>query len=471
MFVSFELSKDFIKVKNKKSEMRKKRFSIIKFAFVFSIFLLTQNTYAQAPESSQTLELDLETALTIAHDNNPTIKIAELEIERVDYAKRETLGNLLPSLSASGQYTNNIMKSVMFMPESFSAMMGGQKYMEIGYKNSYTATVSAALPIVNFALWEQIKSKQNEIDIIIEKSRASKIDMTKQVKDAYFAVLLAKNSLNVLERSINNAKETLKTTKTSYEQGMVSEYDYIRAQVQVNNLNPTYISAKNGLDLAILQLKMILSLPTNQEISLKENLEDFSNKVTEINLNENTAEYNSDLRQLDLNIVSLQNSLRLVNSQHLPSLSAFGQYSYLTQAEDYNFADYNWVGSAAVGLQLNIPIFNGRTVVNKAKQIKISLQELQLQKEYLKEGIDLQIQAAINSMNAAKEQLEANKDAIKQAERGYEIAKVRYQTGAGTILELNDSELSMTQANLTYQQSLYDYLIAQTNLEKVLGKE
>ncbi|MBQ5891865.1 MAG: TolC family protein [Bacteroidales bacterium] len=451
--------------------MAKKKFSTVKIAFAFSIFLLTQSTYAQAPESSQTLELDLETALTIAHDNNPTIKIAELEIERVDYAKRETLGNLLPSLSASGQYTNNIMKSVMFMPESFSAMMGGQKYMEIGYKNSYTATVSAALPIVNFALWEQIKSKQNEIDIIIEKSRASKIDMTKQVKDAYFAVLLAKNSLNVLERSINNAKETLKTTKTSYEQGMVSEYDYIRAQVQVNNLNPTYISAKNGLELALLQLKMILSLPTNQEISLKENLEDFSNKVTEINLNENTAEYNSDLRQLDLNIVSLQNSLRLVNSQHLPSLSAFGQYSYLTQAEDYNFADYNWVGSAAVGLQLNIPIFNGRTVVNKAKQIKISLQELQLQKEYLKEGIDLQIQAAINSMNAAKEQLEANKDAIKQAERGYEIAKVRYQTGAGTILELNDSELSMTQANLTYQQSLYDYLIAQTNLEKVLGKE
>lgn len=451
--------------------MAKKKFSTVKIAFAISIFLLTQSTYGQEPTKPETLELDLATALTIAHDNNPTIKIAELEIERVDYSKREALGNLLPSLSASGQYTNNIMKSVMFMPESFSAMMGGQKYMEIGYKNSYTATVSAALPLVNFSLWEQIKSKQNEIDIIIEKSRASKLDMTKQVKDAYFAVLLAKNSLNVLERSINNAKETLKTTKASYEQGVVSEYDYIRAQVQVNNLNPTYISAKNGLDLAILQLKMILSLPTEQEISLKENLEDFSEKVTEINLNESTAENNSDLRQLDLNIVSLQNSLRLVNSQHLPSLSAFGQYSYLTQAEDYNFADYNWVGSAAVGLQLNIPIFNGRTVVNKAKQIKISLQELQLQKEYLKEGIDLQIQAAINNMKAAKEQLEANKDAIKQAERGYEIAKVRYQTGAGTILELNDSELSMTQANLTYQQSLYDYLIAQTNLEKVLGKE
>lgn len=453
--------------------MRKKVFSNIKrLSLVVCLFAISQVGHAQQ-ESQATLNLDLTTALKIAHDNNPTIKIAELEIQRVDYAKKEALGNLLPSLSASGQYTNSIMKSVMFMPESFSAMMGGQKYMEIGYKNSYTGTVSAALPLVNFSLWEQIKSKQNEIDLILEQARASKIDMTKQVKDAYFAVLLAKNSLKVLERSINNAKETLKTTQTSFEQGVVSEYDLIRANVQVNNLNPTYISAKNGLELAILQLKMILSLPQDQEIVFVENLEDFSDRIISVSAaeSERAANNNSDIRQLDLNIVSLKHSLRMINSQHLPSLSAFGQYSYQTQADDFKFADYNWVGSAAVGLQLSIPIFNGRTVVNKAKQLKISLQELELQKQYASDGIELQIQSAINSMKAAQEQLLVNKDAINQAERGYEIAKVRYQTGTGTILELNDSELSMTQANLNYQQSLYDFLTAQTNLEKVLGRE
>lgn len=453
--------------------MRKNVFSKIKrMSFLVCLLGVFQTGYSQQA-NQEPLNLDLTTALKIAHDNNPTIKIAELEIQRVDYSKKEAMGNLLPSLSASGQYTNSIMKSVMFMPESFSAMMGGQKYMEIGYKNSYTGTVSAALPLVNFSLWEQIKSKQNEIDLILEKARASKIDMTKQVKDAYFAVLLAKNSLKVLERSINNAKETLKTTETSFEQGVVSEYDLIRAKVQVSNLNPTYISAKNGLELAILQLKMILSLPQNQEIVFLENLEDFSDRIISVSAaeSERAANNNSDIRQLDLNIASLQHSLRMVNSQHLPSLSAFGQYTYQTQAEDFKFADYNWVGSAAVGLQLSIPIFNGRTVFNKAKQLKISLQELELQKQYASDGIELQIQAAINSMKAAQEQLLVNKDAISQAERGYEIAKVRYQTGSGTILELNDSELSMTQANLNYQQSLYDFLTAQTNLEKVLGKE
>lgn len=429
-------------------------------------------TFAQQ-EKDSVLNLDLATALKIAHDNNPTIKIAELEIQRVDYSKKEALGNLLPSLSASGQYTNNIMKSVMFMPESFSQMMGGQKYMEIGYKNSYTGSISAGLPLVNFSLWEQIKSKQCEIDLILEQARASKIDMTKQVKDAYFAVLLAKNSLKVLERSINNAKETLKSTEAGFEQGVVSEYDLIRAKVQVNNLNPSYIAAKNGLDLAVLQLKMILSLPQEQEIVFLENLEDFSDRIVSVTdaESERAVNNNSELRQLDLNIMSLQHNLKMVNSQHLPSLSAFGQYAYQTQAEDFRFSEYNWVGSAAVGLQLSIPIFNGRTVVNKAKQLKISLQELQLQKQYASDGIDLQIQSAINNMKAAQEQLSVNKDAISQAERGYEIAKVRYQTGSGTILELNDSELSMTQANLNYQQSLYDFLTAQTNLEKVLGRE
>ena len=429
-------------------------------------------TFAQQ-EKDSVLNLDLATALKIAHDNNPTIKIAELEIQRVDYSKKEALGNLLPSLSASGQYTNNIMKSVMFMPESFSQMMGGQKYMEIGYKNSYTGSISAGLPLVNFSLWEQIKSKQCEIDLILEQARASKIDMTKQVKDAYFAVLLAKNSLKVLERSINNAKETLKSTEAGFEQGVVSEYDLIRAKVQVNNLNPSYIAAKNGLELAVLQLKMILSLPQEQEIVFLENLEDFSDRIVSVTdaESERAVNNNSELRQLDLNIMSLQHNLKMVNSQHLPSLSAFGQYTYQTQAEDFRFSEYNWVGSAAVGLQLSIPIFNGRTVVNKAKQLKISLQELQLQEQYASDGIDLQIQSAINNMKAAQEQLSVNKDAISQAERGYEIAKVRYQTGSGTILELNDSELSMTQANLNYQQSLYDFLTAQTNLEKVLGRE
>jgi outer membrane protein len=458
--------------------MNKNKKNICGLLIVLSFVLVSGRSFAQTLQPSgvdttKVLNLDLKTALKIAQDNNPTIKIADLEIQRVDYTKKENLGSLLPTVSATGQYTNNIMKSVMFVPASMAAAFGGQNYMEIGYKNSYTGTVAASMPLINFSLWEQIKSKQTDIDLILEQARSSKINMAKQVKDAYYSVLLAKSSLKVLEQSINNAKEVLRTTKAAYDNGLSSEYDYIRAQVQVNNLNPSYISAKNGVELAILQLKMILSLPANQKVDITEKLEDYENNVSLLNDYEKdiTLATNTELRQIDLNIQSLQHKLKMTNSQHLPYLSAFGQYVYQTQAEDYRFKDYNWIGSAAIGLQLNIPIFQGNKVINQAKQVKIAIKELELQRNYTSDGMNLQVKSAVDNMKAANEQLLANKDAISQAQRGYEIAKVRYSTGSGTILELNDSELSLTQSKLNYQQSLYNYLAAQTNLEKVLGKE
>jgi len=436
---------------------------------ILSLSLAFVNINVLGQES--VLKLDLETALRIAHDNNPTIKIADIEIQRVDYAKKEAIGALLPSLNAVGQYTDNVMKQVMFMPESFSALMGGQKYMEMGYKNSYNGVLSTQIPIVNFTLWQNIKNKQNDIDIIIEKSRASKIEMTKQVKDAYYGVLLSKSSLKVLEQSHKNALETLKNIENSYKQGVVSEYDFIRAQVNVNNLNPILINAKNGVELAIMQLRMILSLPAEQNIETQETLESFNKNISLFSqIDKETAlTQNSDLKILDYNITGLENQLKLINTQHLPMLSASGNYIYQTQSEDFNFKEYNWVSSSSIGLQLTVPLFSGMQKVNQAKQVKMAIKGLQLQREYAKDGINLQIQAAINQMKAAKEQLNVNKDAIKQAERGYEIAKVRYQVGSGTILELNDSELSLTQSSLNYQQSLYNFLSAQANVEKIMG--
>lgn len=441
----------------------------LKLAFI-GLCLTSFNTFAQV---TSPLELDLETALRIAHDNNPTIKVAELEIQRVDYSRKEAIGGLLPNLNAVGQYTDNVMKQVMFMPESFAALMGGQKYMEIGYKNSFVGSISSQLPLVNFSLWQNIKNKQNDIDMIIEKSRASKLEMTKQVKDAYYTVLLSKSSLNVLQQSHTNAIETLKNIENSYKQGVVSEYDYIRAQVNVNNLNPLLINAKNGVELATLNLIMILSISADQEIIITEKLENFNDNINILSETDNRTivANNSDLRILDYNIIGLRNQLKMINTQHLPMLSATGSYIYQTQAEDFKFNDYTWIGSASVGLQLTVPIFAGMTKVNQAKQVELSIRSLELQREYAKDGINLQVKSATNTMRAAKEELVVNKDAIKQAERGYEIAKVRYQVGSGTILELNDSELSLTQSKLNYQQSLFNFLSAQANLEKVMGSE
>ena len=453
--------------------MKKKTKIVNTFILSLSLISCFTSIGQEVNTSTGVLTLDLKTALKIAHDKNPTLKIADLEIQKVYYAKKETIGSLLPNISATGQYTNNIMKNVMFMPSSMSAMMGGASYMEIGYTNSYSGTISASMPIINFALWENIKAKQSQIDLILEQSRSSNIDIIKSVKDAYYNVLLAKASLKVINQSIDNANEVLKTTKTGYEHGVTSEYDYLKAQVQVNSLTPTLISAQNALEIAKLQLKMLLSLPENQKLEINETLEDYQenlNLIDDFNSNKSYIN-NSAIRQLDLQIANIQHTLKMTKYQHLPSLSGFGQYVYQTQAEDYKFKDYNWVSSAAVGLQLKFPIFSGNAVINQTKQVEITLKELELQRNYLSDGTNIQLTSALNNMRTAKEKLLVNKKTIAQAQKGYDIAKVRYNSGSGTILELNDSELQLTQANLNYQQSIYDYLNAQSEYEKAIGLE
>lgn len=451
----------------------KKKTRILSYLILSFSLVSCMVTQAQDNTQQGVLHLDLKTCIKIAHDNNPTLKIANLEIQRVDYAKKEAIGSLLPNVSATGQYTNNIMKSVMFMPASMRTMMNGASYMEIGYKNSYTGTVSASLPIINFSLWENIKAKQGQIDLILEQSRSSNIDMSKSVKDAYYSILLAKASLKVINQSIDNANEVLKTTKTGFEHGTTSEYDYLKAQVQVNSLTPNLISAKSGVELAELQLKMLLSLPENQAIEITETLEDYQEDISLLEDYSSQKAYtnNSELRQLDLQISNMQHTLKMTKYQHIPTLSGFGQYVYQTQAEDFKFNDYNWVSSAAIGLQLNIPIFSGNTIINQTKQTEIALRELQLQRDYLSDGTNLQVTSALSNMRTAKEKLLVNKETITQAQKGYDIAKVRYASGSGTILELNDSELQLTQAHLNYQQSIYDYLSAKADYEKAIGME
>lgn len=419
-----------------------------------------------------TLRLSLDSAIVLALDQSPTVKIADLEVERVRYGEKEVWGNVFPSLNGSFQYTNNVMKPVMFMPEGFAAMMGGRRFMEIGYKNSLNAGLSAGLPIINFALWENIKSKQLEMDLILEKARSSRLEMKKSVRDAYYKLLMAIYSAKVLQDTYDNANKTLKHTEDAYTQGAVAEYDFIRAQVQVGNLKPNLISASQGVELAAMQLKILLGIDLNIPIVLTEQWEQFEQHLlSSVPSQPPSPSNNTNLRQMDLNIRLSQNKLNLIKTQYLPTLTAFGQIGYQTQSEDFKISEYQWVSSASIGFQLSLPIFSGFTRHHRYQQMKIGLKELEYQRKLTEDNLTLAMQAALNNMKAAQEQIFSTKNAVTQAERGAEIANLRYEVGTGTILELNDSEMALLQAKLNYTQAIYNYMNAKNNYETLISNE
>lgn len=443
-------------------------------AFALSIIIF-QKGIAQENAQQEVLSLDLKQAIQIAFDENLTLKIADSEIQRVDYLKKEAWYSLFPTVNATGQYTNTPKIPVMFMPEmefQLAENLPPMKFggaMEMGYKHGFTVGAQANLPLFAMGLYRNIQLSELEMQAVLESARSSKLDLIKEVKNSFYGTLIMQSQYEVLQKSYANALETSEDIKNKYEQGVASEYDKIRAEVATRNILPNLIQMENAVELTKRQLKILLSLPVTTNIEVVGDLTDYENEMmlfaenTEYDLSNNTS-----LRTLDIQTQKLQKQLQLARSQRLPTLAAFGNFSSQSQTNE-NTLDIPFYNSFSFGLSLNIPIFNGFTKVMKEKQLKSTLSQMQLQYDLAEQNLNLGLQNSLFEIKRTQVQLESNKEAVAQAEKGYEISKVMYNTGAGTILELNDAENAMTQAMFNYNQSLYDFLKARNDLEALLG--
>ncbi|MDD4637574.1 MAG: TolC family protein, partial [Bacteroidales bacterium] len=313
---------------------------------------------------------------------------------------------------------------------------------------------------------------ETDVNLAVEKSRASKLDMINEVTKAYYQLLLAQDSYEVLKKSFAQSEANFAVVNAKYEQGRVSEYDKIRAEVQVRSLKPSVVSAGNGVNLALLQLKVLMGVSASLEIEVEGNLKDYEQEMYVAALSNDpvSIENNSALKQLDLNKKMLENTLSLTRTNFLPTLAASFNYSYSSLNDDYNIAHYEWFPYSSVGLNLSIPLFKASNYT-KIKKVKIQMNQLVENRNYTEKQLKMQATSYMNNMQASAEQIESNKENVKQAVKGREIAQKRYEVGAGTILELNDSEVSLTQAELTYNQSIYDYLTSKADLDKLIGKD
>lgn len=415
--------------------------------------------------SHSQLVLTLERAVELAFDQNLTVKIADQEINRVDWLKRENLYALLPAVNGGAQYTNNVLKPVFF-----SDFFPGGK-MEVGSTHSYALSGTLQVPLLSMPLFKNIQLSEIELKAALESLRSTKIELLAQVKNSFYGILMMEESLKVLEESYSNAKETADNIKKMFENGLASEYDMIRSDVSVRNITPSIAQARSGLELAKMQLMVLLSLDINTPIELEGEISSYKEQMIATRpALPAMLEGNSSLRALDIKLESLNKSFELVRSQRLPSVAGFANYQVQMQNNDFTFNEA-WSNSFAVGLSVQIPIFNKFSISFKEKQTKIGIQQLQYQRELMENNLAISVRNSVNEMNRAKVQLESDMEAVKQAMKGYDIAKVRYTTGAGTLLELSDTEIALTSSKLNLNQTIYNYIKAKTEYDKVLGKE
>ncbi|MBP3426338.1 MAG: TolC family protein [Rikenellaceae bacterium] len=436
-------------------------------------------------QQTQKITLTLDEAVSIAMSDNPTIKVADLEIERQKYERKQTEANLWPQLSATGQYLYAIEKQSM------------AKGLSFGADNTLSASANLNMALFAPAVYAALNMNKVQLESAVEAARASKINLAAEVKKAYYNILLARQSIEVLHASEDNIKETVQNTRDMFGAGLAAEYDLLTAEVQLSNLKPTIIQTENSVKIAELLLKMYLGLPQDTEIEVVGTLDEFRDAVLAGGEPMSTdLSGNTDLRSLDINLKMLNAQKRMANSARIPTIAAFLQGTYTgndavnplksmmgggagagagagagvgtgTAAE----REFWWQYPINVGVQVSIPIFAGFANTSKVKSINNSIRQLEMQRDYLQEGMYVQVRSALNTLVTARETMLANEKTVAQAQKAFEISQTRYTAGAGTILEVNSAELQLTQSRLNYSQAIYDYLSAKAEYDKIIGKE
>jgi outer membrane protein len=410
--------------------------------------------------------ITINDAVNLALEKNADIKVALLEVEKSEEKVREAKSGLFPKLDITGQYQRYLEKPVIFLPPG--SPLGTT--LKIGADNSYNATAALTIPLLSFTLYEGISIANEGKAIATENLRTVKNKVASEVKKAFYLSLLLRETKDVMNQSLKNAEDNFNNIKRLNEGGTLSDYDVLRAEVQVDNLRPTVLQSENNYNLSLEALKVAIGLDANSEIDIKGELNKSDNgKLNNDEIISNVVLNNPQLALLDLQKSLYEKNISLETSAYYPTLSGFGNYQYQAQANDFKFSDYNWVNTFVVGFQVQVPVFNGFKTDSRITQAEIGLNQINEQKRNYTESIKTQALSILYRIEQANKRIEGQDKTVRQATEGYEIAKRRLENNLATQLELNDAELALRQSKLNRLQAIYDYKVAEAELENVLG--
>ena len=416
---------------------------------------------------AESVTLSREECIAIALDSSPTVKVADIEVKRMQYAKREAQAGLYPTIDFQAAYQRSIELQTIRMD------MGGQSQeLKMGSDNTWNMGFNASLPLIAPTLWKSINLSQTQILAAIESSRASRLDLVNQINQAYYALLLAVASKEVVQKNYDIATFNADLFKKKFDAGTASEYDVLRSQVQVKNIEPELLQADIAVKQCKLQLVVLMGVDYNLDIEPNVTLAQMQQQMYGYALGAGIdLSQNSDLRSLDIQGKMLDQTVTLRKFAWIPTLGASININWLSLSNGSPFKNQNFNPYSNVGLALNVPIFSGGSKDYALRQAQAQRNELRLQRDNLVSALHMQTDLAIDNINRQARQIASSEESVRQAEKAYQIMQKSFEIGAATYLDLRDSELANTSAKLAYYQAIYNYLCSASELDKLLGKE
>ncbi len=416
--------------------------------------------------SQEKITLTLEDSIKLALEQNPFYLAEKAKEGQASYLVREAVANFFPALNAQGMHILDKKVMTIEMP-SFFPGMPAQK-IKLDFTRNYQFSLSFSLPLsAGGRLVSGYKQANYNLMSTKEAIRQSMQETVFNVKKAFYGYLLARKFVEVSEEAVGLADKHWKNVKSLYDVGMASKFDLLRSEVQVANLKPQLIRAKNGLSTAELGLKTLLGLDLKQPIEVKGEL---SYKEFEANVDADATRAlanRPEMNQLKFQQQMAAEMLKMARGAYLPTLAIGGSYNYW--GDQFKFRKDSWESYYSVNLVLSIPLFNGFVNSAKVGESKAMLKQLDYSRKGLSEMVKFEVQEAVLSLEQAKESLLSQEKNVEQAHEAARIADLNYAEGLATNLDVSSAQVALTQAKTNYSQALYDYALALAQLEKAIG--
>lgn len=433
-------------------------------------FLVTAGLSAQ-----ESVELTLEEALSYALENNVNVKNAKLETLISKATIKETTASGLPQINGNFEVNYNPAIPVVFLPNEppFGDPSVPGEVIPARFGVSYQSNLGANLSQMIFdgSFFVGLRAAKTlkqltDLDLIKTKN-----DAIEAVKKAYFGVLVSEERIRLATANMARIDTLLYETNALYEEGFVEKLDVSRIQVQRNNSYSQLERSRAALEISHQLLKLQMGLPMQYALVIRESLEEF-NPVQEINaLLQEEGEERVELQQLDTNLELVNLDIKNNQAQYMPSIDFLAniQRSGAGNSLSTVFESQNWFGSSLLGLRMQIPIFDGFLKSARIQKNRVQLQQLENQRFFIGQQIENELRTSKINLKNELNLIKVQEENLQLAREVYDIARIKYQEGVGSNLEVVEADAALIEAEINYLSALYDGLISKVDLEKALG--
>ena len=428
-------------------------------ALFFTIALLPASVSGAFAAGLAEPPLDLDSCIKLALEKNYQVRSASEMVGKAYSLIDESSSSAWPQLDFKADYTR--------MGNIAEYDFGGEQ-VSLTPENNYNIGLNLSQKVYAPQVFEAIKAskrfaKSSELEFFIVKE-----SVVSSVKEAFYRFLFTSAMIEVKEEAVAQLKRHADNVRSRLDVGLATDYDLLRAEVQLANATPSLTKARNAMLLAKVALKMTLGISPDSELSISGELEYLPYEITLKDAQRIAAEKRSELQQLEYEIQTFQNYVNVSKKEMLPQLSLHGSYSYANDGLSTDGAadwDYNW----NLGLSLEYKLFDGWEKSSRVKQNRRDLSAANIEKEERLSRVKLEVETAFAGLGEARELIRSQEKNIENAARAFSIAEAGHLNGVISQLELMDAQLALTEARSNYKQAVYDWLIAKVRMEKAMG--